>query len=50
MVTGLGDGGEKPHNADIIRVGTPFKAYYGMQAIGVFQSIALPMHPLSLEC
>jgi TonB-linked SusC/RagA family outer membrane protein len=40
-VTSLGDGGEETiNNADIIRVGTPFKAYYGMQAIGVFQSIA----------
>jgi hypothetical protein len=40
-VTGLGDGGEETiNNADIIRVGAPFKAYYGMQAIGVFQSIA----------
>lgn len=40
-VTGLGDGGEETiTNTDIIRVGEPFRAYYGYQAIGIFQSLA----------
>jgi TonB-linked SusC/RagA family outer membrane protein len=39
-VTGLGEGGEETiRNTDIIRIGAPYRAYYGMQAIGVFQSI-----------
>jgi len=39
-VTGLGDGGEETiSNTDIIRIGEPFRAYYGYQAIGIFQSI-----------
>ncbi|PHS01775.1 MAG: hypothetical protein COA80_01925 [Leeuwenhoekiella sp.] len=39
-VTGLGDGGEETiTNINIIRVGEPFRAYYGYQAIGVFQSL-----------
>lgn len=40
-VTGLGDGGEETiTNTDIIRVGEPFRAYYGYQATGIFQSLA----------
>jgi TonB-linked SusC/RagA family outer membrane protein len=36
-VTGLGAGGEETiGNIDIIRIGEPFKAYYGYKAIGVF--------------
>lgn len=39
-VTGLGDGGEETiTNTNIIRIGTPFRSYFGLQAIGVFQSI-----------
>lgn len=39
-VTGLGDGGEETiTNTNIIRVGEPFRAYFGYQAIGIFQSI-----------
>ncbi len=39
-VTGLGDGGEETiSNTDIIRIGEPFRAYYGYQAIGIFQTI-----------
>ena len=39
-VTGLGDGGEETIGSyNIIRIGDPFKAYYGYKAIGVFQSI-----------
>lgn len=39
-VTGLGDGGEETiTNTDIIRIGEPFKAYYGYKAIGIFQSL-----------
>lgn len=39
-VTGLGDGGEETiRNADIIRIGAPFRSYFGLQAIGVFQTI-----------
>jgi TonB-linked SusC/RagA family outer membrane protein len=39
-VTGLGDGGEETiSNINIIRIGSPFKSYYGLQAIGIFQSI-----------
>jgi TonB-linked SusC/RagA family outer membrane protein len=39
-VTGLGEGGEETiTNTNIIRIGTPFRSYYGLQAIGVFQSI-----------
>lgn len=40
-VTGLGDGGEETiSNINIIRIGTPFRSYYGLKAIGIFQSIA----------
>ncbi len=40
-VTGLGPGGEETISAfDIIRVGEPFRAYYGYQAIGIFQDFA----------
>jgi len=40
-VTGLGDGGEETiSNIDIIRIGEPYKAYYGYQAIGIFQTVA----------
>jgi TonB-linked SusC/RagA family outer membrane protein len=39
-VTGLGDGGEETiTNTNIIRIGEPFRAYYGYQAIGIFQSL-----------
>lgn len=39
-VTGLGDGGEETITAtNIIRIGEPFKAYYGYQALGIFQSL-----------
>ncbi len=39
-VTGLGDGGEETiTNTDIIRVGEPFRSYFGYQAIGIFQSL-----------
>ncbi|MEL7123235.1 MAG: hypothetical protein AAFO07_27550 [Bacteroidota bacterium] len=39
-VTGLGDGGEETiTNTNIISIGSPFRAYYGYQAIGIFQSI-----------
>jgi TonB-linked SusC/RagA family outer membrane protein len=39
-VTGLGDGGEETiTNINIIRIGAPFRAYYGYQAIGIFQSL-----------
>jgi len=39
-VTGLGDGGEETiTNTSIIRIGEPFRAYYGLKAIGVFQDI-----------
>jgi len=39
IVTGLGDGGEETIGANsIIRIGEPFRAYYGWQAIGVFQT------------
>jgi len=39
-VTGLGAGGEETiTNTDIIRIGEPFRAYFGYQAIGVFQSL-----------
>ena len=37
-VTGLGSGGEETIGGiNIIRIGEPFKAYYGYKAIGVFQ-------------
>ena len=40
-VTGLGPGGEETISAfDIIRVGAPFRAYYGYKAIGIFQDFA----------
>ncbi|MFO7672537.1 MAG: TonB-dependent receptor [Lutibacter sp.] len=40
-VTGLGEGGEETITAtNIIRIGEPFRSYYGYQAIGIFQSIA----------
>jgi TonB-linked SusC/RagA family outer membrane protein len=40
-VTGLGDGGEKTiSSTDIIQIGSPFKSYYGLQAIGIFQTAA----------
>ncbi|WP_242116874.1 SusC/RagA family TonB-linked outer membrane protein [Aestuariivivens sediminicola] len=39
-VTGLGDGGEETiTNTTIIRIGEPFRSYYGLKAIGVFQSL-----------
>ncbi|WP_445738273.1 SusC/RagA family TonB-linked outer membrane protein [Mariniflexile sp.] len=39
-VTGLGDGGEETINANnITRIGEPFRAYYGWQAIGIFQDL-----------
>ena len=39
-VTGLGDGGEETIGTQsIIRIGEPFRAYYGHKAIGIFQSI-----------
>lgn len=39
-VTGLGEGGEETiTNTSIIRIGEPFRAYYGYQAIGIFQSL-----------
>jgi TonB-linked SusC/RagA family outer membrane protein len=39
IVTGLGEGGEETIGGNnIIRIGEPFRAYYGWQAIGVFQS------------
>jgi hypothetical protein len=39
-VTGLGDGGEETiTNTNIIRIGEPFRAYYGYQAVGIFQSL-----------
>lgn len=39
-VTSLGEGGEETINpTNIIRVGEPFRAYYGYKAIGIFQSI-----------
>ncbi len=39
-VTGLGDGGEETiSNINIIRIGSPFRSYYGLQAIGVFQTL-----------
>lgn len=37
-VTGLGDGGEETiTGTSIIRIGEPFRAYYGYQAVGIFQ-------------
>lgn len=40
-VTGLGEGGEETIGGNsIIRIGEPFRAYYGYQAIGIFQSLA----------
>ena len=39
-VTGLGEGGEETiTNTNIIRIGEPFRSYFGYKAIGVFQSI-----------
>lgn len=39
-VTGLGDGGEETiTNINIIRIGAPFRSYYGFRAIGVFQNL-----------
>lgn len=39
-VTSLGEGGEETiRAADILRIGEPFRAYFGYQAIGIFQSI-----------
>jgi len=39
-VTGLGEGGEETiTNTNIIRIGEPFRAYYGYKAIGIFQSL-----------
>jgi len=39
-VTGLGDGGEETiTNTNIIRIGAPFRSYYGLRAIGVFQNL-----------
>lgn len=40
-VTGLGDGGEETiTNTTIIRIGEPFRAYYGYRAIGIFQDLS----------
>ena len=40
-VTGLGEGGEETiSNINIIRKGEPFLAYYGYQAIGIFQDLS----------
>jgi len=40
-VTGLGPGGEETiTNTGIIRIGEPFLAYYGYQAIGIFQDLS----------
>lgn len=39
-VTGLGDGGEETiSGTNIIRIGEPYRAYFGWKAIGVFQSL-----------
>ena len=39
-VTSLGEGGEETiTGTDILRVGEPFRAYFGYKAIGIFQSI-----------
>jgi TonB-linked SusC/RagA family outer membrane protein len=39
-VTSLGEGGEETITAsNILRIGEPFRAYFGYQAIGIFQSI-----------
>lgn len=39
-VTGLGEGGEETiTNTDIIRIGEPFRSYYGLRAIGIFQTL-----------
>ena len=39
-VTGLGDGGEETiTNTNIIRIGSPFRSYYGLKAIGIFQNL-----------
>lgn len=39
-VTGLGEGGEETiTNTNIIRIGAPFRSYFGYKAIGVFQTI-----------
>jgi len=39
-VTGLGEGGEETiTNTSIIRIGEPFRAYYGLKAIGIFQTL-----------
>jgi TonB-linked SusC/RagA family outer membrane protein len=40
-VTGLGDGGEETiTGTSIIRIGEPFRAYYGYQAVGIFQDLS----------
>ena len=40
-VTGLGEGGEETiTNTNIIRIGEAYNSYYGLQAIGIFQSLA----------
>ena len=40
-VTGLGDGGEETIGGNnIIRIGEPLRAYFGYQAVGIFQSAA----------
>ncbi|QNM84303.1 TonB-dependent receptor [Polaribacter pectinis] len=39
-VIGLGDGGEETiGSSTIIRIGEPFRAYYGYKAIGIFQDL-----------
>ena len=39
-VTELGEGGEETiTNTNIIRIGQPFRSYYGYQAIGIFQTL-----------
>jgi TonB-dependent starch-binding outer membrane protein SusC len=40
-VSGLGEGGEETiTDINIIRIGAPFRSYYGYQAIGIFQTAA----------
>jgi TonB-linked SusC/RagA family outer membrane protein len=39
-ITSLGEGGEETiSNIDILRIGQPFRSYFGYRAIGIFQSI-----------
>ncbi len=50
-VTSLGEGGEETiTNINIIRVGEPFRAYFGYQADGIFQDFAeIANHPTQFE-